>query len=157
MDLERRPHTNLDAALELIRGLSAVSAVLTGSTIAMHVYFKGVDAIESPILKAAAMVPLLAVFAWFMADFFIESRSGDKRSEPKPAEAKPAHSTQCSPWRAALASGKRVPVFTYSCGSCQNEWFTLGYSKEYVGDFCPYCGIKHDNFVFVDESHSSEA
>lgn len=43
---------------------------------------------------------------------------------------------------AKLNDGRDLPVNTCHCGHCDNEWFMVALSDEWMPSHCPYCGTK---------------
>ena len=43
---------------------------------------------------------------------------------------------------ARMNNGEQINISTCTCESCSNEFYVPAISKEYIPNFCPYCGIK---------------
>ena len=44
--------------------------------------------------------------------------------------------------RLQLAGGRELSVAHCECATCKNEFFVPSSSKEYLPNFCPYCGLE---------------
>ncbi len=53
---------------------------------------------------------------------------------------------------AIISDGRKLPVEPCHCGACDNEWFMVAISDEWMPSFCPYCGVKFHSWSGESES-----
>ena len=55
-------------------------------------------------------------------------------------------------FRILLHDGREFPVSGCCCEVCNNKWFVIASSEEWIPNFCCYCGIKLVYKRYEDES-----
>lgn len=110
-------------------------------------YVEGLVVAPLPF-RVLGVIQLAALLGYAVTDFILDQRKmrefsrqyAERRDEPKP-EPHPA-AAPMSPTLMTLNSGRSLPVFASLCVKCDSEWFTQGWSSDWLSSFCPYCGAK---------------